>query len=330
MDEKVFPRTDDKVSEICLGTMTFGANCNYGESKAIVDAALDRGINFLDTAAMYAEGETEKILGRILKGRRQDVFLGTKVHKGLDRASITGSIDESLKRLQTDYVDLYMIHWPAEGMGIEEMMGGLNEVVSAGKTRYVGCCNFPAFLVGSANLIAEKNGWPKLICNQVAYNLFERGIEVEVLPQAMTENIAITTYRPLAVGLLAGKYRLGRAFPQNKRGTHDSRVIAWFTEYGKGIERFNRIAEGLGVHPAQLAIAWVAHNPAVTTPIMGVSSESQLQTSIKAYEIDMTDELYERITNLFDTEVKEEGLQLFPGLTYNFPRLRRNLDLAKR
>lgn len=330
MNYKVFPRTDNKVSEICLGTMTFGTKCNYQESKAIVHAALDRGVNFLDTAAMYAEGETEKIVGKILKGKRQNVFLGTKVHKGLDRDSITGSIDESLGRLQTDYVDLYMIHWPVEGMELEVMMSALNEVVQSGKARYVGCCNFPAFLVGSANLIAEKNGWPKLICNQVAYNLFERGIEVEILPQAMTENLAITTYRPLAVGLLAGKYRLGSEFPQNKRGTHDSRVITWFTEYGKSIEEFNLLAEDLGVHPAQLAIAWVAYNPAVTTPIMGVSSESQLQTSIKAYEINMTDELYKRITNLFNTEVKEEGLQLFPGLTYNFPRLRRNLYLAKK
>jgi len=330
MDYKVFPRTEDKVSEICLGTMTFGAKCNYQESEAIVHSALDKGVNFLDTAAMYAEGETEKILGGILKNKRKNLFLGTKVHKGLDHKSITESINESLERLQTDYVDLYMIHWPAEGMDLLVMMSALNEVVKAGKARYIGCCNFPAYLVGSANMIAEKNGWPKLICNQVAYNIFERGVEVEILPQAMAENYAITTYRPLAVGLLAGKYRLGKEFPQNKRGTHDSRVITWFTEYGKKKKKFNLLAEEMNVHPAQLAIAWAAHNPAVTTPVMGVSSESQLEISIKAHEIDMKNGLYERITDMFDTEVKEEGLQLFPGLTYNFPRLRRNLNLVKK
>jgi aryl-alcohol dehydrogenase-like predicted oxidoreductase len=330
MDYKVFPGTEQEVSEICLGTMTFGAKCDFNQSERIVNAALELGVNFLDTAAMYADGTTESFLGKILKGKRDRVFLGTKVHRGLDRKSITESIEDSLQRLQTDHVDLYMIHWPAEGMDLTEMMSALNDVVKAGKTRYVGCCNFPAFLMGSANRIALENGWPPLICNQVAYNLFERGIEVEILPQAVTENYAITTYRPLAVGLLAGKYRLGQPFPNNKRGTHDSRVITWFTQHGRSIENFVRFAEERGVHPAQLAIAWVAHSPGVTTPIVGVSSESQLNTSARPNVIRLSEDDHRQITDMFNTEVKEEGLQLFPGLTYNFPRLRRNLNLAKK
>lgn len=326
-----FPKHSLPVSKVCLGTMMFGDKCDYPLTEAIVHRALEAGINFFDTAAMYTNGVCEDFLGRALKDYpREKYFMGTKVVKGIDAESIISSIDESLERLQTDYVDLYMVHWPVQGMNLTEMMKALNTVVQNGKTKLIGAANFPAYLMASANLVAAENGWAKLTCNQVAYNLFERGIEVEILPQALLEDIAITAYRPLAVGLLTGKFRPGKPMDDQTRGATDSRVITWLSQHGRGIERFLDFAEKKGVQPAQLASAWVAHNPAITAPIVGVSSLRQLEALIEGVAVELDDTEYQEITDMFDTEVREEGLQLFPGLRYNFPRLRRSLGVAKR
>ncbi len=322
--------TGVRVSELCLGTMMFADRCDYAVSEAIVHAALEHGINFVDTAAMYGAGACEEYLGRILKGKRDRVFLATKVVKGVDRASILGSLDESLARLQTDTVDLYMIHWPVQGMNVTEIMAALNETVVAGKARFVGCCNYPAWLVAHSNAIAERHGWAKLVCHQVAYNLIERGVEVEILPQAIAEKIAITTYRPLAIGLLAGKYATTMPMPAEARGKTDARVITWLSQHGGSVDRFNRFAAERGIHPANLATAWVRYSDAVTCPIVGVSSLRQLEESVRGADISLSADDYAALTAMFDTEVKEEGLQLFPGLKYNFPRLRRNLHLVAR
>ncbi len=319
------------VSKLCLGTMNFGDRCDYGLSEKITRSAYESGINFFDTAAMYSGGVCEEYVGKALKGvEREKIFVGTKVVKGIDKASILTGIDDSLKRLNMDYVDLYMVHWPVPGMNLTEMMSALNEVVKSGKTKLVGCCNFPAYLFAAANMIAVENGWEKMTCNQVAYNLFERGIEVEILPYAVLEDIAITVYRPLAVGLLSGKFRQGQPMSAATRGATDSRVITWLTQHGAAIEDFLAFADRKGIHPSQLALAWVLHSPAVTCPIVGISSPDQLKMNLDAVDISLTDEEYRQVTRFFDTDVKEEGVQLFPGMTYNFPRLRRNLKVAKR
>jgi 1-deoxyxylulose-5-phosphate synthase len=329
MEFTVFPHHPLKVSRICLGTMIFGDKCDYVLTNAIVKRSLDLGINFFDTAAMYTGGLSEEYLGKALKGlKREGLFIGTKVVKGINRASILEGIDESLSRLQMDYVDLYMIHWPVVGMGLVEMMAAVDQVVRSGKARLAGCCNFPAYLLASANAAAVENGWTKLVCNQVAYNLIERGVEVEILPQAILDGIAVTAYRPLAVGLLSGKFQPGMQMDAATRWASDSRVITWLTQHGVEIKNFLRFAESKNVQPAQLALAWVAHSPAVTAPIVGVSSVSQLETSAKAAEMQLSEEDYQVITAIFHTEVIEEGFQLFPGLKYNFPRLRRNLSVA--
>ena len=325
-----FGQTGQQVSAMCLGTMMFGERCDEAEADRILGEAIERGVNFLDTAAMYAGGRTEEILGRILKGRRDKLFIGTKVHKGIDAGSILDSVDESLARMRLDYVDLYMIHWPFPGMRPVEIMEALNQLVVQGKTRSIGCCNYPAWLVAHSNAIAERNGWASLACNQVAYNLVERGVEVEILPQALAEQIAITAYRPLAAGLLAGKYQAGGALPANSRAQSEARLLTWLAQYGDSLDRFHQFALKRGIHPAQLAIAWVNHSPAVTAPIVGLSSLAQLETSLGAFEVELTAEEYAELTLIFDTEVKEEGLQRFPGLRNNFPRLRRNLNLIDR
>lgn len=322
-----FANTGERVSEMCLGTMMFGGRCDEAEADRILGSALDQGVTFIDTAAMYGNGLTEEILGRIMQGRRDQLFLATKVHKGVDAGSILSSIDESLARLQTDVVDLYLIHWPVQGMRPAEMMEALAQVVQQGKARYVGCCNYPAWLLAHSNAIAAENGWPKLVSNQIAYNIVERGVEVEILPQAVAEQIAITTYRTLAQGLLTGKYRWGQPLPENTRGQSSAQIITWLSQYGESVDRFIAFAEERGITPVQLANAWVRYSPAVISPIVGVSSLSQLQASIDAFSYDLSDADYAALTAIFDTEVKEEGLQRFPGLKYNFPRLRRALTL---
>lgn len=316
-----FGNTGELVSEMCLGTMMFGDRCDEAESGRILAAALDAGVNFVDTAWSYANGRTEEILGRILKGRRDGLFVVTKVTRTTDADWICRSIDESLARMQLDRVDLYLIHWPRQQMRTTAMMAALNDVVTAGKTRYVGCSNFPAWLLAHCNAIAQREGWAPLVCNQVPYNLIERGIEVEVLPQAAAEGIAITTYRPLLMGILAGKYSAGGAIPEDSRGQTDQRVPAWLEKFGGGLRRFNQFAADRGLHPAQLATAWVRYSPGVTAPIVGVSSLRQLQSSLGAFDVVLSGEDYAEVTAMFDTAVKEET-----GGSY--PSLRRAFDLV--
>ena len=329
MKQIEFASTGVQVSALCLGTMNFVSRCDYQASQAITWRAIELGINFIDTAPMYANGGAEEYLGKILKGRRQEVFLATKVVKGLDRHSIRESLEESLARLQTDYVDLFMIHWPQPGMDVCEVMETLNALVASGKTRYVGCCNYPAWLLAHSNAIAMRRGWQPLVCNQVAYNLIERGVEIEILPQAAAEKIAINPYRVLSMGLLAGKFSSTSPMPASSRGASDSRVITWLAQHGSSIDRFNQYAAGQKIHPGDLALAWVRYSKAVTSPVLGFSSVQQLEEMAPAFDLELSPEEYTHISAMFSTEVFEEGLQLFPGAKYNFPRLRRRLDLIK-
>lgn len=292
---------------MCLGTMMFGDRCDEAESARIVDSAVSRGVTFIDTAAAYCDGLTEEVLGRTIKGKRHDLFIGTKVTRNTDADWISQSLDESLSRLQTDYVDLFMIHWPRENMRIEPMMQALNNAVLAGKTRFVGCCNFPAWLLAHCNAVAQRNGWAQLVGNQIPYNLIERGAEVEVIPQAAAESIVITTYRSLLLGLLAGKYQPGEPLPTDSRGQSDQRIAAWLERFGDGISQFNQFSADRNLHPAQLAVAWVRQSPGVAAPIVGVSSERQLLASIGAFEVSLSADDYAKISAMFDTAVKEES-----------------------
>lgn len=322
MNKIEFANTGVDISEMCLGTMMFGDRCDEAESARILDTAVDQGVTFIDTAASYCGGVTEEILGRIIKGKRDNLFIGTKVTKSTNADWILQSMDESLARLQVDVVDLYMIHWPREQMDTRAMMEALNTVVEQGKARFIGCCNFPAWLVAHCNAIAAENGWAKLVCNQIPYNLIERGVEVEVVPQAVTDKIAITTYRPLLLGILAGKYKPGEPLPEDSRGQSDNRIPAWVEKYGEGLTQFMQFAADRNLHPAQLAVSWVRKSPGITSPIVGVSSLNQLQASIDAFAYDLSDGEYEEVTGMFDTAVKEET-------GGNYPNLRRMTTLVQ-
>lgn len=319
MHDVPFGNTGVRVSAMCLGSMMFGDRCSESEAERVIAQAVDSGVTFIDTAASYGNGQTETILGRLLKGRRDRLFVATKVNHQ-DPSVIRSSIDGSLARLQLDHVDLYLLHWPKAGMDAEGMMAALNDVVKAGKARFVGCCNFPAWLLAHFNAVAARNRWPGLVCNQIPYNPIERGAEVEVLPQAQAERIAIAVYRPIVFGLLAGKYTPGQPIPPDSRATTDARIPRWLEKFGEGIARFNRFAAARNLEPGQLAVAWLRHNPAVTTPIIGVSSARQLAANLKAFDVTLSDADYAEINALFDTAVKEE----FAG---SYPPLRRDMTL---
>lgn len=314
MQYTTFGATNQQLSQLCLGTMMFGDRTDKQESERILASAIEHGVNFIDTAAMYCDGLTETILGEICKGRRDQIFVATKVHKGVDAASILSSIDESLKRLHMDYVDLYQIHWPRQGMQPEAIMEALNQVVQAGKARFVGCCNYPAWLFAHSNAIAERHGWSKLVSNQLPYNLVERGIEIELLPQALSENIAIMIYRPLLIGLLAGKYQPGAALNTDSRSEKDTRIATWLARYARALAAFAQFAADHGVHPSHVAIAWLRHTPAVSTVIGGVSRFEQLQPQLDAFSFELSNDDYQQLSAMFDTSIKEEAGGAFPGL----------------
>jgi aryl-alcohol dehydrogenase-like predicted oxidoreductase len=203
-----FGSTGERVSQMCLGTMMFGERIGEKDSVEIMHRAFDAGVNFFDTAAQYGGefGNTEEIVGKGIKDFRDKIFLASKVNKGVDAKSIIESIDESLARLGTDHLDLYQIHWPRKGMRIGEIMEALDKVVKSGKARFVGCSNYPAWVLECSNSFARLNDLVPMVSHQLPYNLLERGVDVEVLPMAKAENIAVMVYRPIAMGLLAGKY----------------------------------------------------------------------------------------------------------------------------
>lgn len=313
MKHVTFGKSGVEVSEMCLGTMMFGDRCDGPETDRIVSAALERGVNFIDTASMYCRGRTEEILGRVLKGKRDRVFLATKGNV-IDYDGVKASIDESLTRLRMDAVDLYMIHWPQPGMKPTDTMRALNDVVKAGKARFVGCSNFPAWLVTYCNAIARENGWPELVCNQVPYNPIERGIEVEVLQQSRVENIAVTVYRALLQGLFCGKYHPDTPLPAGLRADTDKRITDWLSRYADGLRHLLQLAEDKRVPPSYIGLGWVRACPVVTCPLVGVSRFEQLEDTIGAFEFDLTPEERDAVSKAFGAEVKEESAGRYAAL----------------
>jgi aryl-alcohol dehydrogenase (NADP+) len=298
-------RTGLSVSRLCLGTMTFGLQCDEAASRAILDRAAAGGVTFLDTADVYplgggfeTVGRTEAILGRWLEGRRYDFVVATKCFgamsakpwdRGASRKHILDAIDGSLRRLRTDYVDLYQLHHPDAETPIDETLRALDDVVKAGKARYVGCSNFPAYQVARALGRSEVLGVACFDSVQPRYNLLFRQIERELLPLCREEGIGVIPYNPLAGGFLSGKHRRESGPTPGTRFTLGGAAARyqdryWHEREFDTIEALRPLAAEAGMSLTRLAVAWVLAEPAITSPIIGASRPDQLDDVLPAAE----------------------------------------------
>ncbi len=301
-------RTGLQVSRLCLGTMTFGLQCDEATSVAIMDRAAAGGITFFDTADVYplggtgeTVGRTEEIVGRWLKGRRSSVILATKCFgrsgparwdQGNSRKHILDAVDASLRRLQTDYIDLYQLHGPDPATPIDETLRALEDVVRSGKVRYVGCSNFMAYQVARAIGRSEALGVVRFDSVQPRYNLLFREIERELLPLCAEEGVGVIPYNPIAGGLLSGKHNPQAGPEEGSRftlGTAAERYQDryWHEGMFETVEQLRPLAHQAGMSLPHMAVAWVLANPAITAPIIGASRPEQLDDTLRAAETEM-------------------------------------------
>jgi aryl-alcohol dehydrogenase-like predicted oxidoreductase len=294
MERRTLGGTDLSVSRIALGTMTFGAQADEAAAASMVDRCLDRGINFIDTANVYNGGRAESILGRILKGRRDRVVLASKVankmgegpeESGLSRAAIRRGIEDSLRRLATDYLDLYYLHQPDPSVGLEESLAALDELVREGKVRHAGASNYASWQVCRMLWLAERDGLAPVRVVQPMYNLLARGVEAEFLPMCRTFGLGTVVYNPLAGGLLTGKHQGGEPAP----GTRFDRMPTyrdryWSPKNFEAVRDLASVASAGGRSLVSLSLGWLLHHTATDCLIVGASSEEQLEENLAAVD----------------------------------------------
>jgi 1-deoxyxylulose-5-phosphate synthase len=301
-------RTGLKVSEICLGTMTFGHQCDERTSTAILDRAAEHGVTFLDTADVYpvppspeTAGRSEAIVGAWLQGRREQFVLATKCRMrvghgpndaGLSRKHILKAADDSLRRLRTDYIDLYQPHSPDPDTPLEETLAALDTLVRQGKVRYLGCSNYPAWQVALALGVSARNGLARFDCVQPRYNMLYREIEPELLPLCRDQGLGVIAYNPLAGGFLSGKYKAAEPPPQGTRFTLGKtgdlyRERYWQQAQFEAVEYLRKALAPGGRSLVQVVIAWVLAQPGVTAAIVGASRPEQLDESLKASDVEL-------------------------------------------
>ncbi len=303
MEYRPLGRTGIKVSSLCLGCMMFGGKTSPDDSYAIIDKALDDGINFIDTANVYSTGRSEEVTGEALKRhKRQDLVLATKVHgkmgddvnaMGNTRRHIIEQCEASLRRLQTDYIDLYQIHRPEPGTPIDETLRALDDLVRAGKVRYLGASTFAAWQLVESLWVSKEYGLNRFICEQPPYNLLDRRIERELLPMAQTYGFAIIPWSPLAGGLLTGKYQRGQEPPEGTRFADQDNPLyrrRLTDRIYDVVDGLKPIAQAKGCTLSQLALAWVLHQPGVTSPIIGPRTMEQYVDNIGALNVEITDD----------------------------------------
>jgi aryl-alcohol dehydrogenase-like predicted oxidoreductase len=305
MQYRTLGRTGIKVSPYCLGAMMFGAmgNRDHDDCIRIIHKALDSGINFIDTADRYSRGESEEIVGKALKGRRDNVVLATKVHgpmgedpnqQGNSRRWIMRAVEASLRRLQTDHIDLYQIHRPSPETDIEETLSALTDLMRAGKVRAIGSSTFPASEIVEAQWVAERRGLARFRTEQPPYSILGRGIEREVLPACQKYGMGALVWSPLAKGMLTGRYRKGQPLPDSMRAktfpqqmTDDRNLDA--------VERLIPIAQEAGLSLTHLAMAFVMAHPGVTCAILGPRTMPQLDDLLAGAGVVLSDEILDRI-----------------------------------
>jgi aryl-alcohol dehydrogenase-like predicted oxidoreductase len=326
MDLRTLGRTGVKVSPLCLGAMMFGqsGNRDHEDCLRIIHRALDAGINFIDTADVYSAGESEEIVGRALAGgRRQHVVLATKVHGamgedpnegGNSRRWIMQEVENSLRRLGTDWIDLYQIHRPSPDTEIEETLGALSDLVTQGKIRYFGSSTFPASEIVEAQWTARDRGTHRFVCEQPPYSLLARRVEADVLPTCQRYGMGVIPWSPLAAGWLSGRWRKGAEPPRTGRAARQPERYDLSSPGNQrkleAADRLARLAEEADMSLVHLAIAFVIRHPAVTAAIIGPRTMEQLETQLGAAEISLDDGLLDRID-----EIVPPGLNVDPNDT---------------
>lgn len=296
-------RTGALVSELCFGTMSFGGDADEAASCAIYAACRDAGVNFFDCADVYAGGKSEEILGRLVKGHRDEVFITSKcamgAQKGASRRAIRISCEASLRRLGVERIDLYFMHRFDATVPLEETLRALEDLRASGKVAHIGCSNYAAWQIAKANGIAARERFAPFEVIQPMYNLIKRQAEVEVLPLALAEDLGVIAYGPGAGGLLTGKYTSGADGRFSVNEEYQKRYDdAWFHDVAAAFAAF---AADRGVHPMTLAVAWAKANPAISCPIIGARSVEQLQASLDAANFEMPPGLHAEIAALSRT-----------------------------
>jgi aryl-alcohol dehydrogenase-like predicted oxidoreductase len=314
MELRPLGRTGVQVSRFCLGAMMFGAwgNPDHEESIGIIHAALDAGINFIDTADVYGAGESEEIVGRALAGgRRDDVVLATKFHnamgedpnqRGNSRRWIMRAVEGSLRRLNTDWIDLYQVHRPDPATDVEETLSALGDLVHQGKVRYIGSSTFPASQIVEAQWTARDRGLPRFVTEQPPYSILVRGVEADVLPTCARHGIAVMSYSPLAGGWLSGRWRRDGGRQTSSRAGRLPERFDLANPYNQrkldAVEELAQLAEQAGLTLIQLAIGFAASHPAVTTPLIGPRTMEQLRTQLAAADVILADDVLDRIDEI--------------------------------
>ena len=302
-----YGRTGLKVSPMCLGTMMFGVHSDVQTSRLIADMAFDHGIFYWDTADMYGKGASETVVGTLMEGRREQIVLATKAWakmaehpngQGLSARHLISACEASLKRLKTDWIDLYYLHLPDPHTPIDETLQAIEDLRRSGKIRYAACSNYRAWETLRLIHCAEKKGWPSIVGVQPLYNVCNRDIEVELLPMCHEMGLGVSTYSPLARGVLTGKYAGGVIPPESRLARRDKRFLEaeWRPESVAVAESLRPVANRLGCDLASFSTAWAMKNPLVDSVIIGPKNVSQLQSALKAYDVDI-DENAESVVN---------------------------------
>jgi aryl-alcohol dehydrogenase-like predicted oxidoreductase len=313
MEHRALGATGVEVSKLSLGAMMFGAwgNPDHNDGIRIIHAALDAGINVVDTADVYSQGENEEIVGKALAGRRDQVVLATKFHgqmgegrnrSGNSRRWIMQEVEASLRRLNTDWIDIYQVHRPEPDTDIDETLGALSDLVHAGKIRYLGSSTFPADAIVEAQWVAERRGRERFRCEQPPYSMLVRGIESEVLPACERYGVGVISWSPLAGGWLSGRYRKGAELPGSTRSDR----IPWRYDMSlpenqrklEAAEQLALLAEEAGMSLVHLAIAFVVNHPAVTSAIIGPRTMEHLESQLGAADLVLTADVLDRIDEI--------------------------------
>jgi aryl-alcohol dehydrogenase (NADP+) len=328
MQYRPLGRTGIRVSPYCLGAMMLGGigNPDHDECVRIIHRALDFGINFIDTADAYSRGGSEEIVGRALKGRRDDVVLATKAflpmgddpnRRGSSRRWLTRAVEDSLLRLQTDYIDLYQVHRPAPDTDVEETLSVLTDLMREGKVRAIGASTFPASDIVEAQWVAERRGLARFRTEQPPYSLLNRSIEREVLPVCQRYGMGVMAWSPLAKGMLTGRYRKGEPTPDTLRARFLPRAMSDEGSLGR-VEQLIPLAESAGLSLMHMALAFVVAHPALTSAIIGPRTMEQLDGLLAGAGVALSDEMLDRID-----EIVPPGVDVAPleGAAYSPPSI---------